>query len=194
MKKRKIIIAAFILVVLAQLFVPAQMIWNREQVLSKGQEFKFQTRPIDPNDPFRGKYVRLRIEENTFTANDKSYWQEGEEVYVTLINDEAGFIKIAGVSKYEPQNQAYVKGKIDDIPYGNSYTIRLKYPFDRYYMEESKADDAEKIHRDSARDTINLTYALVSILDGEAVLKDVMINEQSIREIVKNRQLNNANQ
>ena len=62
--------------------------------------------------------------------------------------------------------------------------LAIDYPFDRYYMEESKAYDAELTYRKSQLDTSQIAYALVSIKDGEAVLKDVLINGVSIREIV----------
>ena len=53
MLSKKIIFPLFILVALAQLFVPAKMILDREDVLSTGTAFNFKTRPIDPTDPFR---------------------------------------------------------------------------------------------------------------------------------------------
>jgi hypothetical protein len=57
-------------------------------------------------------------------------------------------------------------------------------------MEESKAEEAELIHRKSQQDKSQVTYALVSIKDGDAVLKDVLINGTSISEIVKRNQKN----
>ncbi|HMB62545.1 MAG TPA: hypothetical protein VKN36_05700, partial [Eudoraea sp.] len=62
------------------------------------------------------------------------------------------------------------------------------YPFDRFYMEESKANEAELTYRQSQRDTSKITYALVRIKNGEAVLKDVMIDGISIRELVKTKE------
>ena len=50
--------------------------------------------------------------------------------------------------------------------------------------------EAESIHRESLRDENQITYALVSIKNGDAVLKDVFIDATSIREIVKERQQN----
>ncbi len=64
MNTKKLLLVAFILVALAQLYVPTKMILNRENVLANGTDFKFRTAPIDPNDPFRGKYVNLQYENN----------------------------------------------------------------------------------------------------------------------------------
>ena len=55
-------------------------------------------------------------------------------------------------------------------------------------MEESKAKPAEDLYMESQRNIDNMTYALVSIKDGDAVLKDVIIDDKSIKEIVKESQ------
>ena len=58
-------------------------------------------------------------------------------------------------------------------------------------MEESKAYEAEQIYIENQIDSSKKTYALVSIKNGDAVLKDVLIDGVSIREVVKeNRKLN----
>ena len=48
-------------------------------------------------------------------------------------------------------------------------------------MDEFKAPKAEKMYRQSNRDSTQKVYAMVSVLKGKAVIKDVMINEKSIR-------------
>jgi hypothetical protein len=58
-------------------------------------------------------------------------------------------------------------------------------------MEESKAYEAELAYRDARRERKS-AYALVSIKDGDAVLKDVLIEGIPIREIAKERNENKA--
>ena len=133
-------------------------------------------------------------------------WERHEEVYVQLITDTNGFAAIEAISKTAPtESPNYVKAKVwhltakrdnennkplddeaedIDVP----ATMRIEYPFDRYYMEESKAYDAEVIARRARRDTAQSTYAIVHIKDGDAVLKDVMVNGTSIKDIVAHQQ------
>jgi uncharacterized membrane-anchored protein len=59
---KKTILPLFALTCLAQWFVPAQMIYDQEQVLREGKTYHFKTAPIDPSDPFRGKYITLSFE------------------------------------------------------------------------------------------------------------------------------------
>ncbi|WP_435623526.1 GDYXXLXY domain-containing protein [Flagellimonas sp.] len=188
MKSTKAIFPLFILIALAQLFVPAQMIWNNEDVLETGKAFKFKTAPIDPNDPFRGKYIFLNFDNVDVEIPKEHDWKRGELVYVSLMENPKGFAEISSVSKEEPkETEDFVLAKVGFI---NSYntditTMTILYPFERFYMEESKAYDAELTYRDSQRDTTKTTYALVHIKNGDAVLKDVLIDGVPIKDLVK---------
>jgi len=190
MNSKKIIILAFILLALAQIYVPAKIILDRGIVLTSGKEFKFKTAPIDPSDPFRGKYINLNFNENTVEIQNKENWANGETVFVLLTTDSNGFAKIRSVSKTKPlDNEDFLKAKVDFIIYDGS-KLSIEYPFERFYMEESKAYDAELTYNRTLRDTSQFTYALVNIKNGESVLKDVLINGIPIREIVKQEQQN----
>lgn len=193
MSSKKLVILVFALVALVQLFVPAKMILDRESVLKHGTEYKFKTAPIDPSDPFRGKYITLRYKENTVSVSNKKDWKTGESIYVLLTTDSTGFAKIKSASKTTPiGNEDFIKVKVGYSQINEFNRLTVRFPFNRYYMEESKAYDAELTHLQSQQDTSKTTYALVRVKNGDAVLKDVMINGISIREIVKqNRQEKN---
>ncbi len=189
MSSRKIILIAFVLVALAQLFVPAKMILDRENILQTGNEYKFKTAPIDPNDPFRGKYIFLRYDEDSIKVDNIKEWKTGEAVYVSLATNSQGFAQILSVSKEKPtDNQDFLSVKVGYIPDNLSNTIAIDYPFDRFYLEESKAYNAEKKYIEMQHDTTKVTYALVNIKNGEAVLKDVMVNGVSISKLVDQEQ------
>lgn len=192
MISKKIILPLFILVALAQLYVPSKMIFDREEILETGTDYKFSTAPIDPSDPFRGKYIVLSYKDNVVAVKDEKSWIAGETVYVSLVTDEDGFAKIASVSKEKPsENQNFLKANVSTVSSDGTNKLNIYFPFDRYYMEESKAYDAELVYTKSLQDTTQVTYALVSIKNGEAVLKDVLIDGISIKEIVKEKQQNN---
>lgn len=182
---KTVILSAFIVLVLAQLFVPSKMIWDREDILETGKEYKFKTAPVDPTDPFRGKYITLRYQENTVEVEDISEWERGEPVYAYLSTDSAGFAKIDSVSKTKFEgNPNFLKTKIRFIS-RRSNQLTLDFPFNRFYMEEFKAYDAELSYRESQLDSSKQTYALVRIKNGEAVLQDVLIDGVPIKEIVE---------
>jgi uncharacterized membrane-anchored protein len=166
------------------------MILGREWVLTEGREFFFRSAPVDPNDPFRGKYIVLAYEANSFPVPDATAWQQDQEVFVVLDTDTAGFARIAAVYPEAPEATAdYVSATVNYVDRDEkSSRLIIRYPFDRYYMEESKAGEAEQAYRESLRDTLLDTYAIVYVKDGEAVLSDVMIDDRPIREVVKARE------
>ena len=190
--KNKILLPAFILVALVQLYVPASMIFGKEKVITQGQVYRFKTQPIDPNDPFRGKYINLSFEENFILMPNASEWYRGDPVYVILTTDEKGFAKIESLTKVQPEGDSgYVKASINYIITDTMSHVTIQYPFERFYMEESKAANAELAYNEALRDSSQITYALVSIKDGDAVIRDVLINGIPIREAAKNFEDNN---
>ncbi|MEO1260343.1 MAG: GDYXXLXY domain-containing protein [Bacteroidota bacterium] len=193
MNYKKLSVAAFMLTCLAQLYVPGKMILDREDVLKTGIEYKFRTEPVDPNDPFRGKYIVLGFQDNTFEVPANSEIDDRSTVYLQFENDAEGFAQIKDVMLSAPPHDDFL---MTTVLYSTTTMktgkkkLNIYYPFDRYYMEEYKAPQAEETYREANRDTSSVTYALVNIKNGEAVLKDVVINEESIKDIVEGRMKN----
>lgn len=174
-----------IIVFLAQLAFPVKMIIDSESVLISGKEFKFLLEPVDPYDPFRGKFITLRYFADEFYPSEKRKWESKENIYVHLTTDSAGFAKIFKITSECPEdNIDYVKAKVDYY-YPESNLMVIKYPFESFYMEESKAKGAEDAYRNVVRDRVKIAYGKVYIKDGRSVLKDVILDEVPIREYVK---------
>ena len=179
--KTNYIIIGFALTALAQLAIPAQMVWENEQAYANGTEYKFKTEPVDPTDPFRGKYILLNFEANSASVKD-SEWH-ADEGYVVLGTDKEGFSTIDTLLENAPAKGDYVKVKVN---YYYGTTAQVEYPFDRFYMEESKAPDAEIMHRDyiSKKNKVP-AYAIVGVKDEVAVVKDVILDGIPIKEYVE---------
>lgn len=173
----------FIVVALAQIFVPIRMIVDSEDALISGVAYKFKTRPIDPTDPFRGKYITLQYEMNHFDTKDSTY-VVGEEIYIYLKNDDKGFAEVSQISKTPMQaEEDYVTARVTYYYQGK---VNFQLPFNIFYMEETKAYDAELAYTKATRDSIpNNVYALVYVKDDQAVLKDVLIDGVPIKEYVE---------
>ncbi|MDH3710713.1 MAG: GDYXXLXY domain-containing protein [Cyclobacteriaceae bacterium] len=190
---RKITLLIFAAMVLAQWYVPGSMILQREATIDKGQAFKFKCQPIDPIDPFRGKYITLGFDADNYSFNstiDDQLWSYGHLAYVTIKNDESDFARITGVSNTKPDaGAAFFQATIRGVSYietDKKGSLTFEFPFNRFYMEESKAPLAEQLYGEQLSDSTSLVYGLVSIYKGNAVLTDVIINGQSIKEAVEN--------
>lgn len=185
---KQITLIGFILMCLAQIFIPAKMIFQNENIISQGELFKFKTEPIDPNDPFRGKYIRLNFEASQFTIIDSTQnFRNAQNVYVLLENDAQGFAQIKDLYLETPSgDQAYLKvNQTYFSAFRDTTTIQIEYPFDRFYLEESKAPDAERLYFEALRDSNLTTYARVYVYQGQATLEEVLINEIPIGEWVE---------
>ena len=174
-------IIAFVVLALVQLFVPLKMILDREEVLANGEVYKFKTAPVDPNDPFRGKYINLSFEASQFPVTVADAWTINQEVFVQLATDADGFAQVLDVTNEPPSSTPFVEAKIRSI---SPDVLFLEYPFERYYMEETKAYEAEQRYRETLLDSLQTTYALVRIKEGKAVLEAVMLNGVPIQEII----------
>ncbi|MDG5489941.1 GDYXXLXY domain-containing protein [Psychroserpens sp. SPM9] len=182
--KRNYILILFAVLAIAQIAVPAQMIFGREHILKTGTAYKFNTEPIDPSDPFKGKYIVLRYQVDRFKTSNKA-WQREQDIYISIANDSLGFAKVISADLEAPETGDYVKAKVDWYTERDS-TLHFSLPFNEFYMNETKAYSAELAHRKASRDSLpNNTYALVYVKNGEAVLDNVFINAIPIATFVE---------
>ena len=181
MFSKKVLFPAFIIMVVLQWYFPVQMIRFHERVLQTGKEYKFRVAPVDPNDPFRGKFIVLQFRDVKTTVEKGKDWAWQEDVYLTFQEDEQGFAVISKASSTLPDaTQHYLKAQVEYVSADGEMEIR--YPFNRFYMEEFKAPIAEQLYNAAALDTQQVAYAVVHMLNGQGVIKDVMINGKSIQE------------
>ena len=178
---------AFVLIVIAQWFVPTSIILKKEEILKNGKAFKFKTEPIDPSNPFEGKYISLKFQQDTFSLNKElEKLSNGDEIFVVL-KQENGYAVISQVLVSKPKgNIDFVKASLDYIEnYENNKRIHINYTFNKFFMEESKAPKAEVLYNKASQKNKNNCYALVYTKDGSAVVSDVLVNDTSISKLVK---------
>lgn len=180
-KKRLLLL--FIIVACIQFAIPLTQIIKREIILKTGEQFKFKVEPIDPHDPFRGAYVAIRINNMINVGEDKEYY-DNQKVYVIIKNDNRDFAYFDSVSDERPKHEPYIIVKVKSYYRGRLY---IDIPFDRFYMEERKAKKAEYIYRRITRDNKKPAYILVRILNGNAVLENLFIDNIPIVEYIKKR-------
>jgi uncharacterized membrane-anchored protein len=193
----------FGLLAAAQIAVPWRMIQQSEHVLQDGELFRFKTEPIDPADPFQGRYVWLRIEEDYvhLTEPETDAIDYNVTGYAILDTDPQGFAYFSAWSAERPTDHAnYLKTKArgqavrwEDRPqFTNPGThkrtrvhqgLQIDIPFTRFYMEESKAPRAEVRARQAAREQD--CWVEVRILNGAAVIEDVIAEGQSLRDLAR---------
>ena len=182
MRKHNYPLVILCVLFLFQLAVPVYMITNREITLKHGTSFKFQTTPVDPYDAFKGKYVALSIKENTIALPKNLKVTRNQNVYVSIIEDEQGFAKVSGLSLACPKHNEFVKAKVRYVT-GNN--VQLDFPFDRYYLDEFAAPEAEKVYRKfNRRGAKKEAYITVKVRKGNAVIEGLFLDGRPVLEAV----------
>jgi uncharacterized membrane-anchored protein len=189
---RYLFIAGFFVMVAAQWYVPVSMILDTNATIDEGVEYLFKTRPIDPADPFRGRYITLSYDAEVYNPRDtnQAHFDYYSEVYATLGTDSTGFAKVIYLSALPPKAEAGKHGYIPvKVTYASVYEgtaeVQLSFPFNRFYVEESKASEAEQLYWSTRGDSTNVCYAKVRVRNGKAILTDVMVNDSSIVDVVR---------
>jgi uncharacterized membrane-anchored protein len=184
---KKIVLFTFLVLVIAQWAVPLSMIRTKEDAIKNGRVFCFKTAPIDPTDPFFGKYIALNFDANDYELKPSERTIPSQVAYAVIVEDKEGFAEIQSISEQKPMNtDDFVKIKFQDYYFeARNNHSRFDFPFEKFFMEETKAPKAEKLYRSSARDTGQVTCAVVHIWKGEGVVTDVTVDGKSIVDIIR---------
>ena len=178
MNKLRVII--FLLVAVAQITVPASMIWKRQRTLREGRLWKFRTAPVDPVDAMRGRYLVLRFEAENFTSAKPLPYRD--TVYAKLKEDADGFAVVDQVDVTPIEGDDVVKAE------SFSYYERmahLRFPFDRLWVTEANAPAAEKAYTEHSRREKVDAYATVRVMAGDAGIEELYIAGQPLREYLR---------
>ena len=178
MKKLRLVI--FIVLALAQISVPASMIWTRQQTLREGRLWKFRTAPVDPVDMFRGRYLTLRFTAEEFEAAEPL--PSGDPLYVTLKEDADGFAivdrasstRISGDNALPVENYGFYDKK-----------ARIGFSFDQLWVNEADAPTAERAYLAYSRGEQANTYVTVRVRDGDAAIEELFIAGKPLREFLR---------
>jgi len=171
----------FAVLIPAQLFVPASMILEQETALQKGQEYKLLSRPVDPYDAFRGRYVRLSLDSAEVAVPASQQKTTNQKAYALLETDAEGFAHVKEVVFDKPAGTDYLKVRVGSSVGGKAIVI---WPFERYYMEESKAPQADILYR--SLDNDSEAYITVRVYKGTGVITGLYIDDIPIEEKIKN--------
>ena len=183
MKNKYVLFILFLIMVIAQWWIPIRMIWDSERTLATGKEFKFRLAPVDPEDPFRGRYLNLDYDISRFKVITPPHWSVGQKVFVVIEEDSEGFAKIERLSRDRPdQDIDFIESRIRSVYGEDSAMLFIEYPLDRYYINEKMADRIEDQLLEHLRDTTPANYAVVRVRDGGAVLEEIFLDSIPLQE------------
>jgi len=167
----------------AQIAVPAYMIVGREIVLREGTPYKLECGPVDPYDVFRGRYVALAFADEAFENWTGPSLDYGAPVYVRLAEGDDGFARIADVTTARPGGDDYLEVTVNYADTANKRLL-VRFPFDRYYMDEFQAPAAEAAYFRERREETEV-YVVVRVRGGAGVIEGLYIGDTPIETYVR---------
>lgn len=119
---------AFAVLVAAQLVLPLGMIAANELALATGTKVTLRTAPVDPLDPFRGRYVELDYEISNLTE-----WSDrpGTVVWVELVKQRDHWVVYRAHLTRPETRRTLIRGVVRNG--------RVEYGIETYYADEDEA-------------------------------------------------------
>lgn len=185
----------------AQLAAAGWSIARFESTLASGAAYRIRTIPVDPADAFRGRYVAVQpaitIAKPIASDTERLLARllSGEEGYVLLTTGADGFARAAQVLAEPPAEGDYLKiarvwqqwnqaGQPGGGATSAGYTVA--FSFDRYYMNEAAAPEAQRRYADAMRrDAASEAWLAVRVKDGVGVIEGLFIDGVAIEEILR---------
>lgn len=178
--------ALFMLLCVAQLGVPFTMIRQHEEILMEGARIKIRCQPIDPADPFRGRYVSLSLDLGEATVPKGVRAPEGPvTAYVRLVTDPEGFTRWGELSYERPLSGVYIRTTVNPYWSDDGETVWVEPPVDRFYLAEDIAPEAERVYFEHVREAPEHCYVTARVLEGDMVLEQLYLDDKPVAEYVR---------
>ena len=176
---------------LAQWLVPLVGVWQHERIIARGVAVRFECAAPDPYDPFRGRFLAVRPAE-TMVLAPEGIAQSGYganrivvPVWATLVADEHGLSRIQTLSLEPVSGPTVIRlGARLSVETDGAKMVMISWPLDRFYLNERLAPDADRLVAERLGRG-KPPVAEIRLLDGQAVLTDILLDGVSIRETVK---------
>jgi uncharacterized membrane-anchored protein len=167
----------FLLLAVAQLAVPASLIWKRERTLRYGQLWKFRTASVDPVDAFRGRYVALDFEVEGQEISPPSNLSYGQPTFITMRQTPEGFAEIDQVLPRPPAGDDFIEAELQGS------TVSL--PFNKYWVTERDAPAAEAAYRAQSRREKRNAFVTVRVFRGDAAVEQLYLDGLPLGEYLR---------
>jgi uncharacterized membrane-anchored protein len=182
----------------AQVGAAALSIIRHETTLALGTLYKIESAPVDPGDPFRGRYVAIRpairlttplpSQTETLLSRVGTFRGRGSGLataYVVLTTGTDGFARASAIVPEAPASGDFLEFSQTDSRLVRvaeegrpaEFERMIVLPFDRYYMTESAAPAAEERYREaSRRNDETKAWITVRVRNGRGVVEGLYID------------------
>lgn len=175
---------------LAQVSVIGFQIVKYERILTQGEIFYFDVLPLDPYDPFRGRYVTLRFKDANKAplAKEDEFMEEQRIKGYALLEKQEDVTVIKEVTFHKPKRSNFLEvtlSSTDTLYRGinekHETMVYFSLPFDRFYMREDLAPKAELLLRAGSGVALK---AKLRVLEGKGIIEDLVVGDVSLSQFI----------
>jgi len=171
-----------------QWLAPLAQVMRYERVMKHGSVVRMECEAPDPYDLLRGRYLAVRVKDDEIkgVSRDQAF-ADGDKGFAILEADDAGQAKPVQLVRARPTSGLYVEVSVQYVDHhpsdANTVSVRIRWPFDRLYLNENLAPAADQWYRDNIRAEKPI-LADLRVLDGRAVLVDLLQDGKSFRQLL----------
>lgn len=195
MKNKKLVLPLFLLAAAAGVWYPLSQIVELGFPPRQYAVFRFGAEIDEPDDPFRGRGARLRIEDQTLSV-DKYYplYRRDKYVYAALEGEENGLAKVVDIAEEpEPGKQvirtfrAWPDNSFAEKYEGRPTAFHYKVEFQpkRFAMKEKPRPEAERAFSEALRSGGKYVVTVRVYDDGNYLITDLEIDGTPIRKFLE---------
>jgi len=130
----------------------AYMIFDRTSILDSHDVVTLTVKPVDPQDMFRGDYVRFGYDISQIDAGRLAgdhNCADGGWCYVTLANQNGAWLPVAvnGVMPSRAPGTVVMRGKVSNVfasAAGSAPTVRLDYGIESFFVPQGQGKSIEE--------------------------------------------------
>jgi uncharacterized membrane-anchored protein len=156
------ILLSLAILALAQTGVLAYMVIDRVTLLRSGREITLPIVPVDPQDFFRGEYVRLAYDVGTVPIRllEGPSPRENEAFYVVLEKKPDGAWQAVKIARAMPQetspDRIVLKARTTYWPTPDTVTtsVRVRYGIESYFVPQGQGKKLEDLARQKKMATL----------------------------------------
>ena len=180
MRNRRWLGVLFVCLALVQIGMAASMIIRREATLRNGRQFRFRVTSLGPYTSAQGRYVPIVIESEKLPFVPDGPLQPGRSVRALIEVDGEGFAQLRG--KLASRSDACIQADARFVERG---FLRLRLPFDRYYVEPELAPRAEEACRRQSAAKAGSAHITVRVSGDFAVLEELYIEGKPVSQFLQ---------
>lgn len=174
---------AYLFASLLILAVVSAKIVRAEAAYRLGKSYRFPVQTYDPRDPFRGRYLALQMESVARSSDIPGGRTSGPlSCCVSIVVDEKGKARFDHLSLEPPESGDWLNV---DLRRFRGTRNSFRPPFERFYLNEKLAPEAERILMDAFAN--GEAELVVRVYRGFGCVEDLLVDGVPIRELAKKR-------